>query len=167
MISANGPRIALYSHDTMGLGHIRRNQLIAKALAGSPLNASVLLITGIREGGAFVVPRGIDSMSLPAYHKGVDGTYSARSLDMSAEQLRRLRADLIEMALMRFEPDLFIADNVPRGALDELVPALRLGTARNTRRSCYHLPRMGTSAEFSGNPRLLRCSLGLWRPDNL
>jgi predicted glycosyltransferase len=120
----NGPRIALYSHDTMGLGHIRRNQLIAKVLAAPPLNASVLLITGIREGGAFAVPRGIDSMSLPAYHKGADGTYSARSLDMSAEQLRRLRADLIDMALMRFEPDLFIADNVPRGALDELMPAL-------------------------------------------
>jgi predicted glycosyltransferase len=120
----NGPRIALYSHDTMGLGHIRRNQLIAKALAASPLGASVLLITGIREGGAFAVPSGIDSMSLPAYHKGADGTYSARSLDMSADQLRRLRADLIDMALMRFEPDLFIADNVPRGALDELMPAL-------------------------------------------
>jgi predicted glycosyltransferase len=120
----NGPRIALYSHDTMGLGHIRRNQLIAKALAAPPLSASVLLITGIREGGAFAVPLGIDSMSLPAYHKGADGTYSARSLDMSAEQLRRLRADLIDMALMRFEPDLFIADNVPRGALDELMPAL-------------------------------------------
>jgi predicted glycosyltransferase len=120
----NGPRIALYSHDTMGLGHIRRNQLIAKVLAAPPLNASVLLITGIREGGAFAVPRGIDSMSLPAYHKGADGTYSARSLDMSADQLRRLRADLIDMALMRFEPDLFIADNVPRGALDELMPAL-------------------------------------------
>ncbi len=120
----NGRRIALYSHDTMGLGHIRRNQLIAKVLAAPPLNASVLLITGIREGGAFAVPSGIDSMSLPAYHKGADGTYSARSLDMSAEQLRLLRADLIDMALMRFEPDLFIADNVPRGALDELMPAL-------------------------------------------
>jgi predicted glycosyltransferase len=120
----NGPRIALYSHDTMGLGHIRRNQLIAKALTAPPLSASVLLITGIREGGAFAVPHGIDSMSLPAYHKGADGTYSSRSLDMSAEQLRRLRADLIDMALMRFEPDLFIADNVPRGALDELMPAL-------------------------------------------
>ncbi len=26
------PRIALYSHDTQGLGHIRRNLLIARAL---------------------------------------------------------------------------------------------------------------------------------------
>jgi predicted glycosyltransferase len=130
----SGPRIALYSHDTMGLGHIRRNQLIAKALAAPPLNASVLLITGIREGGAFAVPHGIDSMSLPAYKKGADGSYSSRSLDMSVEQLTRLRADLIDMALMRFEPDLFIADNVPRGALDELVPALtRMRTERQAR----------------------------------
>jgi predicted glycosyltransferase len=118
------PRIALYSHDTMGLGHIRRNQLIAKALSGPPLCASVLLITGVREGGAFAVPRGIDSMSLPAYHKDADGTYRSRSLDMTVAQLQRLRADLIDMALQRFEPDLFIADNVPRGALDELMPSL-------------------------------------------
>ncbi len=108
----------------MGLGHIRRNQLIAKALAAPPLNAIVLLITGVREGGAFPVPHGIDSMSLPAYRKCTDGSYRARSLDIEVEQLVRLRADLIDMALQRFEPDLFIADNVPRGALDELVPAL-------------------------------------------
>lgn len=120
-----GPRIALYSHDTVGLGHIRRNQLIARALAAPPLNASVLLITGVREGGAFAVPDGIDSLILPAYRKCADGTYSARSLDMTADQLTRLRADLIDTALLRFAPELFVADNVPRGARDELVPALR------------------------------------------
>jgi predicted glycosyltransferase len=119
-----GLRIALYSHDTMGLGHVRRNQLIARAFAAPPLSASVLLITGIREAGAFPVPSGIDSLSLPAYHKNPEGQYSARSLDMTSLQLTRLRADLIDMALERFEPDLFIVDNVPRGALDELVPAL-------------------------------------------
>ncbi len=118
------PRIALYSHDTMGLGHIRRNQLIAKALAGPPLNASVLLITGVREGGAFPVPHGIDSISLPAYCKEADGSYGARSLDIGVEHLSRLRSDLIDMALRSFAPNLFIADNVPLGALGELAPAL-------------------------------------------
>jgi len=28
----NAPRIALYSHDTRGLGHIRRTSLLARAL---------------------------------------------------------------------------------------------------------------------------------------
>lgn len=118
------PRIALYSHDTMGLGHIRRNQLIAMALAAPPLNATVLLITGVREGGAFPMPQGVDSVVLPAYRKEADGAYSSRSLHIAIEQLVAFRADLIDLALKRFQPDLFIADNVPGGALDELLPAL-------------------------------------------
>lgn len=118
------PRIALYSHDTMGLGHIRRNQLIAMALAAPPLNATVLLITGVREGGAFPMPEGIDSVVLPAYRKEADGAYASRSLHIGIDQLVEFRADLIDLALKRFQPDLFIADNVPGGALDELLPAL-------------------------------------------
>lgn len=121
---ASSPRIALYSHDTMGLGHIRRNQLIAMALAAPPLNATVLLITGVREGGAFPMPQGIDSVVLPAYRKEEDGAYASRSLNIAIEQLVEFRADLIDLALKRFQPDLFIADNVPGGALDELLPAL-------------------------------------------
>jgi predicted glycosyltransferase len=133
-VHGSSPRVALYSHDTVGLGHVRRNQLIARALAAPPLNASVLLITGVREGGGFAVPDGIDSLILPAYRKGLDGSYSARSLDMTADQLTRLRADLIDTALARFEPDLLIADNVPRGARDELMPALlRLKAGGRTR----------------------------------
>jgi predicted glycosyltransferase len=119
-----GPRIALYSHDTMGLGHIRRNQLIAMALAAPPLNATVLLITGVREGGAFPMPAGIDSVVLPAYRKDADGGYASRSLNIAIEHLTEFRADLIDLALSRFQPDLFIADNVQGGALDELLPAL-------------------------------------------
>lgn len=121
---ASGPRIALYSHDTMGLGHIRRNQLIAMALAAPPLNASVLLITGVREGGAFPMPGGIDSVILPAYRKGSDGAYSARSLAMSLPQLVDMRSALIDLTLQQFQPDIFVADNVPDGALGELLPAL-------------------------------------------
>ena len=118
------PRIALYSHDTMGLGHIRRNQLIAMALAAPPLGATVLLITGVREGGAFPMPEGIDSVVLPAYRKEADGAYASRSLHIGIDQLVEFRSDLIDLALKRFQPDLFIADNVPGGALDELLSAL-------------------------------------------
>ncbi|WP_298288580.1 hypothetical protein [Novosphingobium sp.] len=121
---ASGPRIALYSHDTMGLGHIRRNQLIAMALTAPPLNATVLLITGVREGGAFPMPGGIDSVILPAYRKGSDGAYSARSLAMSLPQLVGMRSALIDLTLQQFQPDIFVADNVPDGALGELLPAL-------------------------------------------
>ena len=49
-------RVALYSHDTMGLGHLRRNLVIASALADSGLNATSLLITGAHEANFFSLP---------------------------------------------------------------------------------------------------------------
>ena len=61
--SSMRPRIALYSHDTMGLGHIRRNTLIAQTLIQPPLSAQVLLVSGIRESGAFALPPGIQLRS--------------------------------------------------------------------------------------------------------
>ena len=118
------PKIALYSHDTMGLGHVRRNLLIAQALADSPLNASTLLIAGVREAGAFVMPRGGDCLTLPAYRKERNGEYAPRSLPMETTALAALRSQVIGAALENFAPDLFIADNVPRGALQELTPVL-------------------------------------------
>src|SRR3989442_8892194 len=45
-------RVALYSHDTMGLGHMRRNLLLAQALRHSRLQAVVLLIARAREASA-------------------------------------------------------------------------------------------------------------------
>lgn len=117
-------KIVLYSHDTMGLGHIRRNQLIARALAEPPLAAKVLLIAGIHEAGAFRIPKGVDCLTLPAYHKDRHGNYSPRSLFVETNALVNLRSQVIGTALTHFNPNLFIVDNVPRGALQELSPVL-------------------------------------------
>lgn len=127
------PRIALYSHDTMGLGHIRRNTLLAQALHKPPVSASILLVSGIRESGAFPLPRGIDSITLPAYHKKPDGNYCSRSLDIPLDRLIALRSQAIEAALTAFAPDLLVVDNVPRGALGELDSTLATLKARGTR----------------------------------
>lgn len=128
------PRIALYSHDTMGLGHIRRNTLLAQALHKPPVSASLLLVSGIRESGAFPLPPGVDSITLPAYHKQPDGNYCSRSLDIPLDRLIALRSQAIEAALTAFAPDLLVVDNVPRGALGELDAALAALKARgNTR----------------------------------
>lgn len=117
-------RIALYSHDTMGLGHTRRNLLIARTLAAPPINASVLMITGVRQAGAFAAPSATDFLTLPAFCKDRKGNYQSRSLALSATELAKLRGETIRAALANFAPDVFIVDNVPKGALNELVPAL-------------------------------------------
>lgn len=127
------PRIALYSHDTMGLGHIRRTSLLARALSQPPLAATVLLISGIRESGAYPLPPGIDSLTLPAYHKQTDGHYRARHLNIPIADLTALRSHTIAAALDAFAPDLLIVDNVARGAQNELDAALAAQRARGCR----------------------------------
>ena len=127
------PRIALYSHDTCGLGHTRRNLRIAQALAAAPLNADVLLLTGARESSAFPIPPGVDMLSRPAIYKEADGHYRARRLSLELDELIALRSGIIWSALDAFEPDVFIVDNVPRGAMRELDAALAGLRNRSTR----------------------------------
>ena len=113
-------RIALYSHDTMGLGHMRRNLLIAQTLTAPPLSASILMVAGACQISKFTLPAGVDCLSLPSLCKKPNGEYGSRNLDVSLGELSRLRAKTITAALQSFRPDLLIVDNVPRGALGEL-----------------------------------------------
>ncbi|MBE8969965.1 glycosyltransferase [Nostocales cyanobacterium LEGE 12452] len=117
-------RIALYSHDTMGLGHKRRNLLIAQTLGCSPLKTDVLMISGIQDASNVPTPPGVDCLTLPALHKNIDGRYQARRLDLSLQEIITLRSQVILTTIKTFKPDIFIVDNVPRGAVRELDPTL-------------------------------------------
>jgi len=123
-------RIVLYSSARTGLGHMRRNLLIAQTLACSHLQATILLITGAREACAFAMPAGIDCLTLPALRKEADGQCKPRYLDISLRELIALRAKTIRAALEAFQPDVLIADKMPRGVVRELDPALEFLRAR-------------------------------------
>lgn len=114
------PRVVLYSHDTMGLGHMRRNILIARTLAESDFNANVLLVSGAREIGKFDLPTGVDCLVLPSYSKSSEGEYKSKHLDMETQELVDLRSLTINASVNAFDPDILVVDNVPRGALNEL-----------------------------------------------
>src|SRR5215831_1527870 len=119
-------RVALYSHDTMGIGHMRRNLLIAGALARGPSPAVILLIAGARQINAYSVPPGVDCLSLPALRKEANGRYQSRHLDLPLSELIALRAHSITAALEAFAPDVLIVDKIPRGAVNELDTALEV-----------------------------------------
>ena len=109
----------------MGLGHVRRNLLLAETLAGRDSATTVLLISGVHVGAAFPMPRNVDCLTLPALAKDEDeGAYGARHLGISLTRLTRLRSRAIRAALVSFDPDLVVIDNAPRGALGEVEPAL-------------------------------------------
>jgi predicted glycosyltransferase len=118
-------RIALYSHDTMGLGHTRRNMLIAQSFAKANVPVSVLLIGGMNEATHFAKPSYVDYLTLPSLHKNGSGDYSSRSLELSLEEISELRSTVIWKALKSFKPDVLLVDNVPRGANNELKVSLK------------------------------------------
>jgi len=109
----------------MGLGHLRRNLLVANALACSALRAIPLLVAGVREATAFAMPPGTDCLILPALRKSSTGQYEARTLDVSIADIIAVRGRVILAAVEAFEPDVLIVDNVPRGALKELEATLQ------------------------------------------
>lgn len=116
-------RILVYSHDTFGLGNIRRMLEVARHLVQSSTEVSVLVITGSPMLHAFRIPDRIDYVKLPCLSRNVDGRYGARTLPMSLEQTVRLRANLIRSAIADFEPDLILVDKKPFGVEDELAGA--------------------------------------------
>lgn len=118
-------RLALYSHDTMGLGHTRRNLLIAQSFAKHHVPVSILLIGGMNEATHFARPKCVDYLTLPSLHKNQQGAYTAKSLELSLEEISELRSNVIWRALKIFKPDVFIVDNVPRGANNELKRSLK------------------------------------------
>lgn len=121
-------RIALYSHDTVGLGHTRRNILIAAALVAAHPETDVLLLTGAPEAAMLPLPPSTDVVTLPTVRKDADGHYSPRRLSCPLDELLRMRSSMINSALTAFDPDLVVVDKVAHGLggeLDEALSTLR------------------------------------------
>jgi predicted glycosyltransferase len=117
-------RFVFYSHDGVGLGHLRRNLAIAAALTEAEPNASVLLATGCDDLGAHGLAPNVDVLVLPGLRKVGNGRYSARRLPMSGREVRALRSAQLEAAIRSFRPDVVLVDKHPVGVRGELRPAL-------------------------------------------
>lgn len=117
-------RLLVYSHDAQGLGHLRRNLLITRALISAGLSPSVLMLSGLREAAAYEFPPGVDSVTLPGLSKGRDGVYASRSLPLGLGELLSIRRSIIAGAVSAAQPDVVLVDKLPLGILAELEPAL-------------------------------------------
>lgn len=132
--SGRPPRIALYSPGMVGLGHLRRNLLLARRFARDRPHAAILMLTEAREAGSFEFPETVDCISLPAVRKDADGVCRSRRLNMALPDLVRMRSAVLDAALAEYAPDVLIVDHLPGGALGELGASLRR-IARNGRTS--------------------------------
>ena len=124
-------RVLLYSHDSLGLGHVRRNLTIAHHLVrhlpeATGAQVAGLLVSGLADASGFPLPEGFDWLTIP----GVTGTihgYRPRRLPGATGELIKLRSQLLEGALLGFNPDLVIIDRHIYGVMKELQePLLKL-----------------------------------------
>lgn len=122
--SQKSVRVLLYSHDTFGLGHIRRSRTIANAITTDDPKATALILTGSPVAGRFTFPERVDHVRLPGVTKMTDGSYVSETLGMEIDETTTLRAGLIEATLKHFDPDLMIVDKEPTGFRGELISSL-------------------------------------------
>jgi predicted glycosyltransferase len=117
-------RVLMYSHDTFGLGHLRRTRAIAHALVDQHKRLSVLIVSGSSIAGAFEFKARVDFIKIPSVIKLYNGQYTSLSDHIDISETLAMRRAIIESAAVNFRPDVFIVDKEPRGLRGELDPTL-------------------------------------------
>lgn len=117
-------RLLVYSHDTFGLGNIRRMLAICEHLIEADKELSILLITGSPVIHNLRLPERLDYIKLPCLTRGDYEGYDVKYLGTQLDETIRLRADLILSAVANFKPDLLLIDKKPFGVKNELLLAL-------------------------------------------
>jgi predicted glycosyltransferase len=122
-------RVLIYSHDTYGLGHLRRSLRIAAALLTTGAARHVLIASGSPQASSFTVAPGIDVLKMPAVTKDAEGGYRSRTLGLDLADTVRVRSEIVWSAVAGFRPDILLVDHAPIGMAGELLATLeRLAT---------------------------------------
>ena len=116
-------RILIYSHDTFGLGHLRRSRTIANAVAGA-LGARVVVVSGSPVADRFAFAPGVSAVPIPAVTKRVDGGYASLEPGRALAETIAARTALIARTAERFRPHLVVVDKEPTGFHGEILEVL-------------------------------------------
>jgi predicted glycosyltransferase len=119
-------RVLFYSHDTYGLGHIRRTLCLVSALLDEEPAADVMLASGSPVIDRLAIPAGVRVLPLKPVVKTGAETYEARDGSMDRRQVIAHRSWQLVGAVAFFRPDVLVVDHAPLGMKGELVPALNL-----------------------------------------
>ena len=125
-------RVLIYSHDSFGLGHLRRCREVAHALVEDNKNLSVLILSGSPIIGSFDFRARVDFVRIPGVIKLRNGEYTSLKLHIDVKQTMAMRASIIEHTAKIYDPDLFIVDKEPLGLQGEVEATLAMLRARGT-----------------------------------
>ena len=119
-------RILIYSHDSFGLGHLRRCRAIAHSLVARFKGLSVLILSGSPIIGSFDFKARVDFVRIPGVIKLKDGEYTSLGLHIDLEQTLSMRESIIYHTAETFKPDIFLVDKEPTGLQGEVTSTLEM-----------------------------------------
>ena len=119
-------RVLIYSHDSFGLGHLRRCRAIAHALVGQHNKLSVLILSGSPIIGSFDFRARVDFVRVPGVIKLRNGDYTSLNLHLDIEDTMQLRGSIIQHTADVFDPDIMIVDKEPLGLRGEVSDTLQM-----------------------------------------
>ncbi|NVK44092.1 MAG: hypothetical protein HWE39_22845 [Oceanospirillaceae bacterium] len=119
-------RLLIYSHDSFGLGHLRRCRTLAHALVDAYKDLSVLILTGSPIIGRFDFKARVDFVRIPGVIKLHNGDYTSLALHIDLADTLALRESIILHTTRVFAPDLFLVDKEPLGLKGEVHATLRM-----------------------------------------
>ncbi|MFN0263393.1 glycosyltransferase family protein [Tepidamorphus sp. 3E244] len=125
-------RVLMYSHDTFGLGHLRRCRSIAHALVERFSGIMVLIISGSPIAGAFDFRARVDFVKVPSVIKLHNGDYTSLDQHIDLADTLEMRRAVIHHTAAAFDPDIMIVDKEPMGLRGELESTLELLGERGT-----------------------------------
>ncbi len=126
-------RILMYSHDTFGLGHLRRCRTIAHSLVEDYRGLSILIVSGATIAGAFDYRARVDFVKIPSVIKLRNGEYQSLDRHIDLQDTLSIRRSIIHHTAETFKPDIFIVDKEPMGLRGEVEPTLQFLQARGTK----------------------------------
>ena len=125
-------RILIYSHDSFGLGHLRRCRAIAHSLVAHYKGVSVLILSGSPIIGSFDFKARVDFVRIPGVIKLKDGEYTSLGLHIDLEQTLQMRESIIYHTAASYKPDIFLVDKEPTGLKGEVISTLKMLKKRGT-----------------------------------
>ena len=114
------PRVLIYSHDSFGLGHLRRCRAIAHAMVGDTDNLTVLILSGSPIIGSFDFRTRVDFVRVPGVIKLRNGEYTSLNLLLDTDQTMAMRESIMKHTADIFDPDIFLVDKEPLGLRGEV-----------------------------------------------
>ena len=113
-------RVLMYSHDTFGLGHLRRCRTIAHALVERFKGVTVLIVSGSTIVGAFDYRARVDFVKIPSVIKLWNGEYTSIDEHIDLSDTMEMRESVMLSIGKSFRPDIFIVDKEPLGLNGEI-----------------------------------------------